>query len=129
MKIYSMTATFGKLSRQVLTLEPGLNVIEAPNEWGKSTWCAFLMAMLYGIDTASRSKAGFLADKEHYAPWSGEPMSGSMEILWNDRQITLQRQNKGRTPMGEVKALLPTFTAQGAGPRYNTARGMTKRNN
>ncbi len=104
MKIYSMTATFGKLSRQTLTLEPGLNVIEAPNEWGKSTWCAFLMAMLYGIDTASRSKAGFLADKEHYAPWSGEPMSGSMDICWNGRDITIQRQSKGRIPMGEVKA-------------------------
>ncbi len=104
MKILSMTATFGKLSRQTLTLQPGLNIVEAPNEWGKSTWCAFLMAMLYGIDTGSRTKTGFLADKEHYAPWSGEPMSGSMEILWNDRQITLQRQNKGRTPMGEVKA-------------------------
>ena len=36
MKIYSMTATFGKLEHETLTLEPGLNVIEAPNEWGKS---------------------------------------------------------------------------------------------
>ena len=67
MKILSMTATFGKLSNQTLTLESGLNVIEAHNEWGKSTWCAFLMAMLYGIDTGSRTKTGFLADKEHYS--------------------------------------------------------------
>ena len=104
MRILSMTATFGKLSRQTLRFDQGLNVVEAPNEWGKSTWCAFLMAMLYGIDTGSRTKTGYLADKEHYAPWSGEPMSGSMEILWNGREITLQRQNKGRTPMGEVKA-------------------------
>ena len=104
MKILSMTATFGKLSRQNLSLEPGLNIIDAPNEWGKSTWCAFVMAMLYGIDTSDRTKAGHLADKEHYAPWSGEPMSGSMQILWNGREITLQRQNKGRTPMGDVKA-------------------------
>ena len=104
MKILSMTATFGKLSRQTLPLEPGLNVIEAPNEWGKSTWCAFIMAMLYGIDTGARTKTGYLADKEHYAPWSGEPMSGSMEILWNGREITLERRNKGRTPLGEVKA-------------------------
>lgn len=104
MKILSMTATFGKLSQQTLSLEPGLNIIEAPNEWGKSTWCAFLMAMLYGIDTGSRTKTGFLADKEHYAPWSGEPMSGSMDILWHGREITLQRQNKGRTPLGEIKA-------------------------
>ena len=104
MKILSMTATFGKLSRQNLTLEPGLNIIDAPNEWGKSTWCAFVMAMLYGIDTGDRTKTGHLADKEHYAPWSGEPMSGSMQILWEGRQITLQRQNKGRTPLGDVKA-------------------------
>ena len=104
MKILSMTATFGKLSRQTLKLEQGLNVVHAPNEWGKSTWCAFLMAMLYGIDTGSRTKTGYLADKEHYAPWSGEPMSGSMEILWNGKEITIQRQNKGRTPMGDVKA-------------------------
>jgi len=103
-KILSMTATFGKLAQQTLTLEPGLNIIEAPNEWGKSTWCAFLMAMLYGIDTASRTKTGFLADKEHYAPWSGAPMSGRMDILWNGREITIERQNKGRTPFGEVKA-------------------------
>jgi len=103
-KILSMTATFGKLSRQTITLNPNLNIIEAPNEWGKSTWCAFLMAMLYGIDTGSRTKTGYLADKEHYAPWSGDPMSGSMEILWNGREVTIQRQNKGRTPMGDVKA-------------------------
>ncbi len=104
MRILSMTATFGKLSHETLTLEPGLNVIEAPNEWGKSTWCAFLMAMLYGIDTGSRTKTGFLADKEHYSPWSGEPMSGSMTFLWKGKEITLQRQNKGRTPLGEVRA-------------------------
>jgi len=103
-KILSMTATFGKLSRQTLTFDPGMNLIEAPNEWGKSTWCAFIMSMLYGIDTGARSKTGVLADKEHYAPWSGEPMSGRMDILWQGREITMERQNKGRVPMGEVKA-------------------------
>jgi len=104
MRILSMTATFGKLSQQTLQLEEGLNIIHAPNEWGKSTWCAFLMAMLYGVDTGARSKAGFLAEKEHYAPWSGAPMSGSMEIVWNERRITIERRSKGRVPMGEVKA-------------------------
>ncbi len=104
MKILSMTATFGKLENSTLRLEPGMNIIEAPNEWGKSTWCAFLEAMLYGIDTSSRSKTGYLADKEHYAPWSGAPMSGSMDILWNEKEITVQRKSKGRIPFGEVHA-------------------------
>ena len=63
MKILSMTATFGKLSHQTLTLEPGMNIIHAPNEWGKSTWCAFITAMLYGIDTRQQTTKSALADK------------------------------------------------------------------
>ena len=61
MKILSMTATFGKLDHATLTLTPGMEIIEAPNEWGKSTWCAFLVAMLYGISTSSRKKTDFLS--------------------------------------------------------------------
>lgn len=71
-----MTATFGKLENQTLTLTPGLNLISAPNEWGKSTWCAFLLAMLYGIDTRQRAKQGQLPDKERYKPWSGQAHGG-----------------------------------------------------
>ena len=41
MKIRSMTAIFGKLDRARLELGDGLNLIYAPNEGGKSTWCAF----------------------------------------------------------------------------------------
>ena len=62
MKIYSMTATFGKLQHETLRFEDGLNIIEAPNEWGKSTWCAFITAMLYGIDTRQRAGGAVLAD-------------------------------------------------------------------
>ena len=122
MIIYSMTATFGKLNRQTLTLKPGLNVLEAPNEWGKSTWCAFILAMLYGINTREQSKTGFLADKEHYAPWSGAPMSGRMDISWNGRDITIERRNKGRGIFNDFKAYetqtgipVPELTAANCG--------------
>ncbi|MBE6976266.1 MAG: hypothetical protein E7439_03595 [Ruminococcaceae bacterium] len=104
MKIYSMTATFGKLEHQTLTLKPGLNVIEAPNEWGKSTWCAFLVNMLYGLDTRAKSTKTALADKDRYAPWSGALMSGSIDLNWNGRDITIQRQTKGRLIFGEFSA-------------------------
>ena len=104
MRIYAMTATFGKLNHQTLTLQPGLNIIEAPNEWGKSTWCAVVLAMLYGIDTSSRSRKDFLADKERYAPWSGAPMSGRMDLRWNGRDITIERGSKGRVPFGLFRA-------------------------
>ena len=104
MRILSMTATFGRLEHETLTLEPGLNIIQAPNEWGKSTWCAFLAAMLYGVETRVKSTKTALADKERYAPWSGSPMSGRMELDWNGRNITIERKTKGRIPMGEFRA-------------------------
>ena len=122
MKIYSMTATFGKLSGQSMTLTPGLNVIQAPNEWGKSTWCAFLTAMFYGLDTRSHSTKTTLSDKERYAPWSGAPMSGRIDLSWNDRDITIERRTKGRTVFGEFRAYetatglpVPELTAQTCG--------------
>ena len=122
MKILSMTATFGKLENKTLTLQPGLNVLEAPNEWGKSTWCAFIIAMLYGIDTAQHTTKTALADKTHYAPWSGAPMSGSMDISWNGKNITIQRQSKGKTPFGVFRAYetdsgmdVPELTAENCG--------------
>ena len=104
MKIISMTATFGKLDNETLHLQEGLNVLTAPNEWGKSTWCAFLCAMLYGIDTRERSRADQLADKEKYMPWSGKPMEGSIRLLHEGRDITIQRRTRGRVPMGEFLA-------------------------
>lgn len=122
MKIYSMTATFGKLVNRTLTLDDGLNVICAPNEWGKSTWCAFLVNMLYGLETRAKTTKATLADKERYAPWSGEPMSGKIELCWDGRDITIERRTKGRTPMGEFRAYethsglpVPELTAQTCG--------------
>lgn len=119
-----MTATFGKLENQTLTLQPGLNVIEAPNEWGKSTWCAFLLAMLYGIDTSARSKKDYIAEKERYAPWSGAPMSGTMDICWNGRDITIQRSTRGRSIFGQFRAYethtgveVPELTAANCGEK------------
>ena len=104
MRIYEMTATFGKLEHQTLTLKPGLNVITAPNEWGKSTWCAFLTAMLYGLDTRAKTTKTALADKERYQPWSGSPMSGRIDLNWQGRDITIERSSRRRVPLGEFRA-------------------------
>lgn len=122
MKLYSMTATFGKLENETLTLQPGLNILEAPNEWGKSTWCAFLVAMLYGIETRVHTTKTALADKERYAPWSGSPMSGRIDLNWNGRDITIQRQSKGKGILNVFRAYetesgidVPELTAENCG--------------
>ena len=65
LELISMTATFGKLEHETLRLRPGLNIVTAPNEWGKSTWCAFLTAMLYGLDTRQRAAKGVILSLIH----------------------------------------------------------------
>ena len=122
MRIYKMTATFGKLEQATLELQPGLNIITAPNEWGKSTWCAFLVAMLYGLDTRAKTTKTALADKERYAPWSGSPMAGRIDLNWNGRDITIERRTKRRVPLGEFQAYetasglpVPELTASNCG--------------
>ena len=62
MELRKLRASFGRLENAELTLHSGLNVIEAPNESGKSTWAAFLRAMLYGVSTSDRVKGGVLPD-------------------------------------------------------------------
>jgi len=105
MKINKLTASFGKLHNETLSFHDGLNVIYAPNESGKSTWCAFIRAMLYGVDSSERAKAGYLPDKLRYAPWSGAPMEGSMELTADRCDITIVRSTKSKNaPMREFSA-------------------------
>ena len=100
MQIEQMSATFGRLNGSQLDLQPGLNVICAPNESGKSTWCRFLQNMLYGVPTKER---GLLADKNRYAPWSGSPMQGRLLLRNGDARYTLLRETRRTTaPMGDA---------------------------
>ena len=107
MKIRKMTADFGRLHGETLSLGEGLNVVAAPNESGKSTWCAFLKAMLYGVDSAQRARADFLPDKTRYAAWDGGEMAGEMELEWQGKEITLRRESRAGAPM---KAFTAVYT-------------------
>ena len=105
MKINKLTASFGKLENDSLSFHEGLNVIYAPNESGKSTWCAFIQAMLYGVDSSERARAGHLPDKLRYAPWSGAPMEGTMELTADNCDITITRTTHAKgAPMREFTA-------------------------
>lgn len=106
MEINKLTASFGKLENESLKFHSGLNVIYSPNESGKSTWCAFIQAMLYGIPSSERAKAGYLPEKTRYAPWSGAPMEGSMELKADRKEITITRSTRAKNaPMREFSAV------------------------
>ena len=121
MMINKLTASFGKLENETLTFHEGLNVIHAPNESGKSTWCAFIRAMLYGVDSGERARGGFLPDRQRYAPWSGAPMEGQMDVTADRCNITLMRTTRTKSaPMREFSA-----TCAGSNVRVD---GMTGAN-
>lgn len=106
MIIRNLRASFGKLENETLKLHEGLNVIYAPNESGKSTWCAFIRAMLYGVDSSERVRSGYLPDKLRYAPWSGAPMEGSMELRADHSDITITRRTRAKgAPMRDFTAV------------------------
>lgn len=125
MIIRHMQGTFGTLDGEQLRLDTGLNIIYAPNESGKSTWCAFLRAMLYGIDTSQRARAGFVPDKQKYAPWSGKPMAGELELEQGGKCITIRRWTEApNAPLRGFSAVytgtdipVPGLTAADAGER------------
>lgn len=123
MIIRHMQGTFGTLDGEQLRLDTGLNIIYAPNESGKSTWYAFLRAMLYGIDTSQRARAGFVPDKQKYAPWSGKPMAGELELEQGGKCITIRRWTEApNAPLRGFSAVytgtdipVPGLTAADAG--------------
>lgn len=101
-----MRANFGCLKNAELQLEPGFNIIEAPNESGKSTWSAFLRCMLYGPDSSRR---GALSDRQRYAPWDGSPMEGQLQLVHDERDITLYR----RSFQGAMRDFAALYTGSG----------------
>ena len=106
MKINRLTASFGKFNNETIAFHGGLNVVYAPNESGKSTWCAFIRAMLYGVDSSERARAGYIPEKQRYAPWSGAPMEGAMELTADRCDITVTRSTRNKNaPMQEFSAV------------------------
>ena len=105
MKLLQLTATFGCLQGDTLEFGPGMTLIGAPNGSGKSTWCAFLRTMLYGLDTRQRDRKGAPADKNRYRPWSGSPMEGLLVCEFQGRVLELRRTSASGVPMGDFSAV------------------------
>lgn len=83
---------FGKYKDFTLDLNGGLNVVLGHNEAGKSTLCAFLCAMFYGLPNESK-KLGIREDaRKRYLPWDGEAISGTVYFTHNGRDYVLSRK-------------------------------------
>jgi hypothetical protein len=88
---------FGQFVNQTFTLQPGLNVIQAPNESGKSTFLQGIYAILYGAAQEGlriRREADWYAA---YRPWLSEQYGGELDYQLGDVSYRLIRNlQKGR---------------------------------
>ena len=87
---------FGNLENKSIEFKEGINLVQAPNETGKSTIVGFIKAMLYG---ASKNKNGNeYSEQERFKPWNEDAsFSGSMEYTQGNKKYLLQRNFSSNT--------------------------------
>ena len=93
---------FGKLSQFSFHFSDGINVICEDNGWGKTTFAAFIKAMLYGLP-ASRSKDLFENERARYMPWQGGVFGGWLSFEVKGKAYRIERRF-------EAKSAQDTFT-------------------
>lgn len=94
MKIVSVSVVaFGKLQSVNLSFNSGVNVLQNKNAFGKTTFAAFVRAMLYGLNY-SYTKEGDerVNDVTRYCPWGfGGKFGGSMTVEHNGATYRIER--------------------------------------
>lgn len=104
MWIKKLYATFGSLEDKALGFGKGLNIVYGRNESGKTTWCAFIRSMLFGIATREKERAGYLPDKVKYRPRSGA-MYGKAVISKGGEDFFIERTSSARTGVFSIESV------------------------
>jgi len=84
--------SFGRFQNRELALGRGVNLIEAPNEAGKSTLAAFVSGMLYGFFRRDVKKRLYAPAFERYLPWDNpNRYFGAMLLSHEGAEYRLER--------------------------------------
>lgn len=77
--------SFGKLTERVFEFAPGINIVRGANEAGKSTICAFIKFIFYGLPSKTE-------DKLRYFNWNSSVCSGNAVIIEGDERFRIERE-------------------------------------
>ena len=77
--------SFGKLNGKRISFTDGVNIIEGANESGKSTICAFIQFIFYGLPTKTDEKL-------RYISWDTSLASGSMIVKDKGLRYRIERE-------------------------------------
>lgn len=82
---------FGRWVGQSFRFSEGINLIEAPNESGKSTLLQGMTALLYGAKREGVNKRQRASWHERFQPWQGNEYGGEIDFQIGDRTYRLVR--------------------------------------
>ena len=77
--------SFGKLNGKKITFSDGVNIIEGGNESGKSTICAFIQFIFYGLPSKT-------SEKLRYISWDTSLASGALVVKDKGIRYRIERE-------------------------------------
>ncbi len=103
-------SSFGTLNDFEYNFNEGLNVINKPNGWGKSTFSTFIKCMFYGLNDKKKS----IEDNERkkFTPWnSSDKFGGYVVFERNGSQFKIERYF-GKRPIDDTVSLIDLKTGR-----------------
>lgn len=113
--------SFGKLSSYTVSFTDGLNSTLAENGWGKSTLCAFIRAMFYGLGQERRQSLDE-NDRKKYYPWQGGRFGGSLTFTVGNEKYRIER-SFGKKSADDTFTLIDVKTGK-ASDKYSESIGF-----
>lgn len=82
---------FGKFRERIIDLTSGLNLIEGPNEAGKSTIQSFITGMFYGFFQPGTKRRSYTPHRDKYRPWDQGSYRGVLVCKNEERSWRIER--------------------------------------
>lgn len=82
---------FGKFRDKSIDLTGGLNLIEGPNEAGKSTIQSFITGMFYGFFQPGTKRRSYTPHRDKYRPWDQGSYRGVLVCKNEERSWRIER--------------------------------------
>lgn len=82
---------FGKFRERTIDLTSGLNLIEGPNEAGKSTIQSFITGMFYGFFQPGTKRRSYTPHRDKYRPWDQGSYRGVLMCKNEERSWRIER--------------------------------------
>ena len=81
---------FGRFRDATFAFGEGLNLVEAPNEAGKTTLVKFIEGMLYGFYKPAKRRQ-YTEDRDLYEPWDQGSYGGVLIYQEGEEQVRIER--------------------------------------